>query len=265
MDHDRGSLLMTDSPPHSLSISAVLPAYNEEASIEQTIRRVAEVLDRLADTHEIIVTDDGSRDGTGEILASLQEQAPDLCLRAVTHEVNRGYGAALASGFDAAGCDLIFLTDSDQQFDPAELGSLMEAMQAHIDMVIGWRRNRADSRMRLLNAWGWKQLINGLFGYTARDVDCAFKLIRRKVWESVSVDARGATFSAELLVRARYAGFTTVERPVSHFPRTAGSATGARLDVILRAFTELFALWQELRIQPVSQRRSRSVPSEISG
>jgi hypothetical protein len=119
--------------------------------------------------------------------------------------------------------------------------------------------------MRLLNAWGWKQLVNGLFGYTARDVDCAFKLIRREVWETVAVQARGATFSAELLVRARYAGFTTVERPVSHFPRTAGSATGARMDVILRAFTELFALWQELRIQRVAQHRPRPEPSEITG
>jgi glycosyltransferase involved in cell wall biosynthesis len=248
-----------------LSISAVLPAYNEEDSIEHTVRRVAEVLDGLADKHEIIVTNDGSRDQTGAILARLQSQAPELRLRAVTHEVNRGYGAALASGFDAAGCDLIFLMDSDQQFDAGELGSLLAAMEAHIDMVIGWRRNRADSRMRLLNAWGWKQLVNGLFGYTARDVDCAFKLIRRKVWESVAVQARGATFSAELLVRARYAGFTIVERPVSHFPRTAGSATGARMRVILRAFAELFALWRQLRVERIEQRRSSSVPSQISG
>src|SRR5437763_10277063 len=101
------------------------------------------------------------------------------------------------------------------------------------------RARRADPPMRLLNAWGWKQLVNGLFGYTARDVDCAFKLFRRAVWQSVSVHARGATFSAELLIKARRLGFAVKELPVSHFPRTAGSPTGARLDVIARAFREL--------------------------
>jgi glycosyltransferase involved in cell wall biosynthesis len=190
-----------------LSISAVLPAYNEEAVIEQTVRHVAGVLRRLAPDFEVIVTDDGSRDRTGRILASLAAAEPELRLSVVTHTRNCGYGAALASGFDAARKELIFLTDGDKQFDVAELAGFLPELTDQTDLVIGWRRHRADPPMRLLNAWGWKVLINTLFGYTARDVDCAFKLFRRHVWESLTVRARGATFSAELLVKARRHGF----------------------------------------------------------
>ncbi len=230
----------------SLSISAVLPAYNEEAIIERTVRHVADVLGELARDFEVIVTNDGSRDGTGAVLAELQQHEPALNLKVVTHARNRGYGAALASGFDAALKDLIFLTDGDKQFDVAELRRFLPEMDGQTDLVIGWRKNRADPPLRKLNALGWKLLVNTLFGYTARDVDCAFKLFRRTSWTSMTVYARGATFSAEFLIKARRLGFSIKELPVGHFPRTAGSPTGARLDVIVRAFVELFRLWRNL-------------------
>jgi glycosyltransferase involved in cell wall biosynthesis len=230
----------------SLSISAVLPAFNEEAIIERTVRHVAEVLGSLSSDFEVIVTNDGSRDTTGPVLADLQMREPGLNLQVVTHDRNRGYGAALASGFDKAQKDLIFLTDGDKQFDVGELRQFMPEMDGRTDLVIGWRKNRADPPMRKLNALGWKLLVNTLFGYTARDVDCAFKLFRRHVWSSLTVYARGATFSAEFLIKARRLGFHVKELPVSHFPRTAGSPTGARLDVIVRAFAELFRLWRNL-------------------
>lgn len=237
----------------------MLPAYNEQAIIERTVRHVAGVLSGLTSDFEIIVTNDGSRDDTGRVLADLQRCEPNLQLRVVTHERNRGYGAALASGFDAACKDLIFLTDGDKQFDVAELRGFLPAIDAHTDLVIGWRRNRADPLMRKLNAFGWKTLVNLLFGYTARDVDCAFKLFRRRVWESLTVHARGATFSAEFLIKARRVGFRVKELPVGHFPRTAGRPTGARLDVIVRAFVELFRLWRnldkELRADPRAHGR----------
>src|SRR5438132_159993 len=166
----------------ALTISAVLPAYNEGAIIERTVRHVAGVLRGLANDFEVIVTNDGSRDNTGEVLIALQAHEPDLPLRVVTHERNRGYGAALASGFDAAAKDLIFLTDGDAPFDVGELARFLPELDEGTDLVIGWRRRRADPPLRLLNAWGWKRLVNGLFGYTARDFDCAFKLFRRRVW-----------------------------------------------------------------------------------
>jgi glycosyltransferase involved in cell wall biosynthesis len=241
----------------SISISAVLPAYNEEAIIERTVRHVAGVLASLTSDFEVIVTNDGSRDRTGEVLAGLQQHAPDLNLRIVTHASNRGYGAALASGFDAARKDMVFLTDGDKQFDVIELAQFIPAMDSQTDIVIGWRRNRADPFMRKLNALGWKLLVNLLFGYTARDVDCAFKLFRRRVWQSMTVHARGATFSAEFVIKARRLGFRVKELPVSHFPRTAGSPTGARPDVIVRAFVELFRLWRNLDRELAADPRAR--------
>src|SRR5919202_3448562 len=161
---------MAPSQRTSLSISAVLPAYNEQAIIARTVRHVADVLRSLATDFEVIVTNDGSRDNTGAVLAEMRANEPEVHLRVVTHERNCGYGAALASGFDAARKDLIFLTDGDKQFDVTELASFLPAMDAQTDLVIGWRRNRADPPMRKLNALGWKTLVNGLFGYTARDV-----------------------------------------------------------------------------------------------
>jgi glycosyltransferase involved in cell wall biosynthesis len=235
----------------------VLPAYNEEAIIERTVRHVAGVLRGLTADFEVIVTNDGSRDGTGQVLADLQQGEPELQLRVVTHERNQGYGAALASGFDAARKDLIFLTDGDKQFDVGELREFMPHVDARTDLVIGWRRNRADPPMRKLNALGWKLLVNALFGYTAHDVDCAFKLFRKDVWESLTVHARGATFSAEFLIKARRLGFQVKELPVSHFPRTAGSPTGARVDVIVRAFVELFRLWRNLDSELDADPRAR--------
>ena len=252
----------------SSSISAVLPAYNEQAIIERNVSHVDEVLRRLATDFEVIVTNDGSRDHTGVVLADLQRSEPDLHLLVVTHAHNRGYGAALASGFDAATKDLVFLTDGDKQFDVTELRDFLPAMDGQTDLVIGWRRNRADPLMRKLNALGWKFLVNLLFGYTARDVDCAFKLFRRGVWQSMTVHARGATFSAEFLIKARRLGFHVKELPVSHFPRTAGNPTGARPAVIVRAFVELFRLWRkldrDLSVDPRAQGRTgggRGVPA----
>lgn len=230
----------------SLSISAVLPAYNEEEIIERTVRHVASVLSEHASDFEVIVTNDGSRDRTGEVLAELQQREPGLHLQVVTHPRNYGYGAALASGFDAAQKDLVFMTDGDKQFDVSEIRNFLPAMDGRTDLVIGWRMKRADPPMRKLNALGWKLLVNMLFGYTARDVDCAFKLFRRQVWTSMTVYARGATFSAEFLIKSRRLGFRVTELPVSHLPRTAGRPTGARPDVIVRAFVELFRLWRNI-------------------
>ncbi|MBV9354685.1 MAG: glycosyltransferase family 2 protein [Chloroflexi bacterium] len=244
-------------------ISAVLPAYNEEALIERTVTCVAAVLRQLVPWFEIVVTNDGSRDRTGDILARLCRTRPDLHLRVVTHATNYGYGAALASGFDAARGELIWMLDADGQFDPGDVAGLLRALDKDTDLAIGYRARRADPFARKVNAWGWKQLVNGLFGYTARDVDCAFKLFRRAVWESMTVHARGATFSAEFLIKARRLGFRIKELPVTHLPRTAGAPTGAAPRVILRALVELVQLRlhlaRDLRCDP--RRRPPSLPA----
>jgi glycosyltransferase involved in cell wall biosynthesis len=222
-----------------LSISAVLPAYNEEQVIAKSVAAMVETLEGLNADYEVIVVNDGSRDRTGAILTGLSQENPRV--RMVAHETNQGYGAALWTGFTSARKELVFLTDGDKQFDVDEIRLLLPLLDG-ADLVIGWREHRADPPMRLLNAWGWKMLVNGMFGYTARDIDCAFKLFRRSILDRVEVYSRGATFSAEFLIKARRLGYVVREQPVSHFPRPAGVATGAKPSVIIRAFRELIRL-----------------------
>src|SRR5438067_34263 len=222
-----------------MSISAVLPAYNEQDVIERTVQAVDAALAQLVDDYEIIVVDDGSRDATATRLTELRERCPHL--RVVTHAQNLGYGAALAGGFSAATKDLVFLTDGDKQFDVAQLADFLP-LPDDADLCIGYRAPRADPWLRRFYGWGWNLLVSRLFGYTARDIDCAFKLFRREVWERTEVRASGATFSAEFLIKARRLGYQLRERPVRHYPRPAGQPTGGRPAVIVRAFQELFHL-----------------------
>jgi glycosyltransferase involved in cell wall biosynthesis len=218
-----------------------MPAYNEEANIEPQVHEVVNMLRGVTDDFEVIVVNDGSRDRTGEIVAHLSKTTPQV--RLVQHERNQGYGAALYTGFINAKNDLIFLTDSDRQFDMSDFQRLLPLIQ-QADIVAGYRAPRRDPFMRVLNGKGWSALVTLWFGYTARDIDCAFKLFKRDVIESIKqrIESRGATFSAEFLIRARRKGYRIVEAPVSHHPRRAGSPTGARPDVIVRAFRELFKL-----------------------
>ncbi len=230
----------------SLSIS--FPAYNEEANIGHAIEDALRVASRLTDDFEVIVVDDGSADRTAEIVLEYAERYPQV--RLIKHQVNQGYGAAVFDGLVAGSKEWAFFTDSDLQFVMDDLERLW-AVRDQADLILGYRAPRRDPFIRKLNGWGWTWLTNVLFGYVSRDVDCAFKLIRREVIDVVGprVESRGATFSAEFLVRARRAGFKFKEVPVTHRPRRVGSQTGARLDVIVRAFREMFRfrvkMWRE--------------------
>ncbi len=225
------------------SLSVAMPAYNEEANIEPMVDMVRAKVGPLVDDLEIVICNDGSSDRTGEVLRRLAAQDPRV--RPVEHSVNQGYGAAVQDAIWATTKELIFTTDSDLQFELSELARFLPLID-RADLVIGYRYARSDPWYRRLFGNGWSWLVNLLFGYTARDVDCAFKLFRRKVIETIHVESRGAMFSAEFLVRAKRAGFTFMEEPVSHRPRVAGSQTGARPAVILRAFRELFKLRKKM-------------------
>lgn len=216
-----------------------MPAYNEEENIRPQVLEVLETLRGITDDFEVIVVNDGSRDRTGEIVTELGAQYPQV--RLAQHPKNLGYGAALFSGFMAATKDLVFLTDSDRQFDLADLHKLLPLIGKG-DVVAGYRAPRRDPFMRVLNGIGWSALVTLLFGYMARDIDCAFKLFKREILQHIRLDSRGATFSAEFLIRAKRVGYRIVEVAVTHRPRRAGSQTGARPDVILRAFRELARL-----------------------
>ena len=225
-------------------VSIVLPAFNEEANILSAIENATQVAERLSANHEIIVVDDGSSDGTAELVEKARAEDPRVHL--VRHAVNRGYGEALRSGFRAAKLSLIFFTDADNQFDLNELEAFLP-FSDRVDVVAGYRINRQDPPIRRLNAWAWNHLVRVLFYVPVRDIDCAFKLFRRELFERVDLESVGAMVNTELMVMLGRSGASVVELGVTHYPRTAGTARGADPKVIMRALRELFFMYGRLR------------------
>jgi glycosyltransferase involved in cell wall biosynthesis len=230
--------------PKVPSLSVFFPAYNEEANVENMVRQAQRILPEVSEKWEIIPVNDGSKDKTGEIIDRLAKE--DSHVRPVHHEKNKGYGGAVISGYQAAKHDLVFFTDGDLQFDLREITLLIEKLDEG-DLILGYRKNRRDPWLRKLNAFMWGSLVKFLFGFQVRDVDCAFKMIKRKVVDKVELTAGGAMVSTELLARAHREKFRFVEVGVTHYPRVAGTQTGANLKVILRAFKELFKLYRKLK------------------
>ena len=225
-------------------LSLFYPMYNEEANIEEAVRRALEILPRYAEEFEVILVNDGSQDRTREIAERLVEKDPRV--RAVHHATNQGYGAALRSGLAASRYEWIFYTDGDNQFDLDDLRLLLPLLR-DADIVSGYRIARRDPWHRRLNAWTFNRAMRILLGLKLRDVDCAFKIYRRSALEGCELRSGGAMIDAEILARARKRGARIIEVGVHHYPRTAGTQTGAKPAVILRAFRELFSLWTELR------------------
>jgi glycosyltransferase involved in cell wall biosynthesis len=230
-------------PVKAAQVSAVLPAYNEEANLEEVVARVTTALAACAASHEIIVVDDGSQDGTPAVLQRLRGRHPTL--RVVRHPQNRGYGAAVRSGFGAARYEWVFMMDADNQFDPAEVAALL-ARTAEADIVTGYRKRRRDPLARRLNAWAFFSLVRLFFGHQVRDVNCAFKLLRRDMLTKMTLHSNGALINTEVFVLARRMHARIVEVPVQHYPRMSGKQTGANPRVVLRAFKELLAFRAEM-------------------
>ncbi|MGH7856640.1 MAG: glycosyltransferase family 2 protein, partial [Candidatus Binatia bacterium] len=226
------------------SLSIVMPAYNEEANIAPAVRAAVAAAEPLASDYEIVVVNDGSRDGTAERVE--EEARANPRVRLISFPENRGFGAAVKTGLKAAGKALVFYTDSDLQFDLAEIGKLLARIE-ECPVVIGYREDRQDHWMRIVNAWAWGRLQYVLFGLDVHDIDCGFKLFRREVLREMPMRSNGAFLSTEILLRAQAAGHRICEVPVRHYPRRAGAPTGANLRVILRAFKELWVLRRELR------------------
>jgi glycosyltransferase involved in cell wall biosynthesis len=226
------------------SISVFFPCYNEQDNVARTVENALAVLRKLGADFEVIIVDDGSSDETARIADGLA--ARQSAVTVVHHPTNLGYGAALQSGFKAATKQLIFYTDGDGQFDIAEMPPLLPLMDQY-DIVSCYRLNRRDSIIRKINAWCWTKLVCLLFGLKIRDIDCAFKLYKSEIFKDMKLQSAGALIDAEILARAARKGYTITQKPVHHYPRTAGKQTGANLRVILRAFKELFRLYGRIR------------------
>jgi glycosyltransferase involved in cell wall biosynthesis len=225
------------------TLSVVFPAYNEQANICPVVERALEVLAKLVGDFEIIVVDDGSTDGTSEALGDLLvEHHPKL--RVIRHRVNRGYGAAIRTGFASSRSQLAFYTDADRQFDIAELEWFLPLV-AEYDVVIGFRVYRYDTVLRCILSWFYNRLVRVVFRVRVRDVDCAFKLFRREVVDKITIESTDFFVDTELVARARKWNFRIIEKGVRHYPRVAGQTTVYPSD-IPRTLRTVSRMWRRI-------------------
>jgi len=220
--------------------------FNEQRNINRAVDSALTALETVGRECEVIIVNDGSRDDTGTIADGLA--AADCRVKVVHHAENRGYGAALRSGFTAARHPLVAFVDGDNQFDLGEIGILLDAIH-DADLVSGYRITRRDPLIRRLNAFLYNRVARTLFDIPVRDVNCGFKIYKRDLLQRLlpQLASTGALINVEMLARARQLGARVREVGVQHHPRVAGNPTGGNLTVILRAARELLALRRELR------------------
>jgi glycosyltransferase involved in cell wall biosynthesis len=230
------------------TISAVLPAFNEEENIETATARMTETLRSLGlRDWEVIIVDDGSLDRTAEIADRLAADDPSH-IRVFHHSPNLGYAEALKTGFTNARHQLIFYTDSDNQFDVREIKSLLPLIE-NADIVNGFRIYRFDPLTRLVLSWVFNLVVRIMFRINVRDIDCAFKLFRREVFDKVTIESKKFFVDAEVLAKAKYFGFRMVEIGVRHYPRPAGRST-VRPSHVFSTLRELAHIWINIHSKP---------------
>jgi glycosyltransferase involved in cell wall biosynthesis len=227
------------------------PAFNEEENVERMVDRALADVGPLVDSLEVLIVDDGSTDGTPQLADALDARHTEV---RVVHQPNRGYGGALQAGFANARGELVAFSDGDLQFDLRELGLLLTRLDdadRPVDAVIGYRIRRRDPPHRIFIAKTYNAIVSAAFGLRVRDVDCAMKLFRRELFDGLRLTAEGPFLSAELLIKLRARGARLAQVGVNHFPRTAGSNTGASPLKILRTVRDLarlrWALWFDRR------------------
>ena len=230
--------------PDDHFLSLVLPAHNEEGNLDWVVREALAALPLTFVLCEIIIVDDGSADATPAIAARLS--ADDPRVRVIRHPQNRGYGAALRSGFAAARGDRIMFMDSDRQFNIREVAKLAPLVGRY-DIVAGYRLKRRDPLRRVALGASFNVLVKVLFGVRVRDIDCGFKIFRADLLRSLDLQAPGALINTEILALARRQQATVIEIGVNHYPRPTGEQSGGSPRVVLRALGETLRLWLRLR------------------
>jgi glycosyltransferase involved in cell wall biosynthesis len=236
------------------SISAFFPAYNDGGTIASMVITADVVLRGLTDDYEIIVVNDGSKDYTDEVLRELEARYPRL--RVIRHERNRGYGGALRSGFSAARKELVFYTDGDAQYDVHELPKLVAALDG-ADMVNGYKISRSDPWHRKVIGRLYHEVVRRAFGLRLKDVDCDYRLMRRTIFDHITLECNSGAICVELMKKIQDAGFAIRQVPVHHFHRAYGGSQFFNVPRIVRSLRDLAALWHRLVWQP---RRAARAP-----
>ncbi|GIU73920.1 MAG: glycosyl transferase [Bryobacteraceae bacterium] len=239
-------------------ISAFFPAYNDAPSLPGLLRRAFDALERATDDFEVIVVNDGSRDETAAVLARLREELGPR-LRIITHERNRGYGGALRSGFAAATKELVFYTDGDGQYDPAEIHLLLEQWSPDVGLVNGYKRCRQDPWHRILIGHVYNRVARFLFRIRIRDIDCDFRLIRRALVENLELECTSGTICLELVRKIEMTGCRVAEVPVSHYPRLHGRSQFFRWRSLLSTARQFARLYWKLVVAPNASAAARTV------
>jgi glycosyltransferase involved in cell wall biosynthesis len=237
-----------------LSLSVMFPAYNDAETIGKLVDYSAELLPRIAEDYEIVVVNDGSPDHTAQVLAERAERYPFL--KVVSHPVNRGYGAALRSGFEAATKELLFYTDGDGQYDPTELVVLLPHIEG-CGMVNGFKIKRGDSWTRVVVGRLYHWTAKLMFGLVVRDVDCDFRLIRRDVLQSIHLTSAKGSICAELVRKIQDQGALIRQVPVHHFERVSGRSQFFQFRRVVPSLLMLVRLWHELVCVPTVRRPMR--------
>lgn len=224
---------MSGTGPRLSSVSAFFPCYNDSNTIGDLVRTVESSLKKITDDYEIVVVDDGSRDNSREVVRALMAEIPEL--RLIEHERNRGYGGALRSGFESATKDYIFYTDGDGQYDPSEVELLAGQMRPGVDVVNGYKISRQDPWYRHLVGGAYQFTTRLLFSLPIRDVDCDFRLLRRSVFDRITLESSNGAICIELVRKLRDSGCRMVEAPVHHYARAYGTSQFFKPKRIARA------------------------------
>jgi glycosyltransferase involved in cell wall biosynthesis len=227
-----------------ISLTAFFPAYNDEHTIEGIVRTAMQELFKVSDDFEILIINDGSRDRTGEIADKLASELPFV--RAIHHPRNLGYGAALITGFKNANKDLIFYTDGDGQYDVREIHNLLAQLRPNIDLVNGYKVKRSDVWYRVLIGATYRRTMRFAFALSLRDVDCDFRLMRRRIFDVLNLESTSGVICVEMARKFDSAGFRMTEIPVSHYPRLHGRSEFFRFRHLSQTLKGLLRIWWSL-------------------
>ncbi len=233
------------APPPGLTV--FFPAYNDSGTIASMAVGAVLAASRLTPDFEILIINDGSRDATRQIADEIARVYPQV--RVIHHEVNRGYGGALRSGFANATKQFVFYTDGDAQYDPAEMAGLWARMAPGIDVVNGYKISRSDPFHRIIIGRLYHHAVRLLFGLKVRDVDCDFRLLRRSVFDKVELTKNSGVICLEMMKKIQDAGFTIAEVPVHHFHRAYGKSQFFNVHRIVRTGLDVLKLWWALVVR----------------
>ena len=234
-------------------LSVFFPAYNDSGTIASMVIRAVQAASELTPDFEVIVVNDGSGDATPEIVDELARTYAHV--RVVHHPTNRGYGGALQTGFRSATKELIFYTDGDAQYDPAELAVLWEQMSDGVDLVNGYKISRSDPLHRVVIGRVYHHIVSLLFGLTMRDVDCDFRLMRRNIFERINLEKTSGVICLEMMKKIHDGGFRLVEVPVHHYHRAFGKSQFFNFRRIAKTGVDVMRLWFELVVRRKHLRR----------